>query len=99
MRMLLKVQLEVEAGNRAIRDGSWGAIMDRVMQELQPEAVYFTAQDGKRTGFIVFDLKEPSDIPSVAEPFFMTVGASIDISPVMTADDVRVGVEKAAKAF
>lgn len=99
MRMLMKVQMDVEAGNRAIRDGSWGETMGRVMQDLQPEAVYFTAQDGKRTGFIVFDLKDPSDIPSIAEPFFMNVNASVDISPVMTPDDVQAGLEKAAKAF
>jgi hypothetical protein len=99
VRTLMKVQMDVEAGNRAIMDGSWGRTMDRMMKELQPEAVYFTAQDGKRTGFIVFDLKDPSDIPSIAEPFFMNVNASVDMSPVMTPDDVRAGLEKAAKAF
>ena len=70
MRTLMTVQMETEAANRAIRDGSWAQVMEGMMQQLQPEAVYFTARDGKRTGYIVFDLKEPSDIPSVAEPFF-----------------------------
>jgi hypothetical protein len=73
--------------------------MERVMADLQPEAAYFTAQDGKRTGFIVFDLKDVSDIPSIAEPFFMTVNASIDVSPVMTVQDVQAGLEKASAAF
>jgi len=97
--MLLKVQMDVEAGNRAIRDGSWGQVMERVMQQLQPEAAYFTAIDGKRTGLIFFDLKEPSQIPSVAEPFFMAVNASIDFSPAMTAEEVQAGLQEAAKAF
>jgi hypothetical protein len=99
MRMLLKVQMEVEAANRAIRDGSWAQTMERVMQELQPEAAYFTALDGKRTGLIVFDLKEPSQIPSIAEPFFGAVNASIEFVPVMTIEDVQTGLEEAAKAF
>ena len=99
MRVLMRVQMEVEAANRAIRDGSWAQTMERVMNDLQPEAAYFTAQDGKRTGFIVFDLKDESDIPSIAEPFFMGVGASIDMSPCMTVADVQVGLEKAAPAF
>jgi len=99
MRMLLKVQMDVEAANRAIRDGSWGQVMERVMQQIQPEAAYFTAMDGKRTGLIFFDLKEPSQIPSVAEPFFMAVNASIDLSPAMTAEDVQAGLQEAAKAF
>jgi len=99
MRMLMRVQMEVEAANQAIRDGSWAQTMESVMRDLQPEAAYFTAQDGKRTGFIVFDLKDPSDIPAIAEPFFMGVKASIDMAPAMTVDDVAAGLEKASKAF
>jgi len=99
MRMLLKVQMDVEAGNRAIRDGSWGQVMERVMQQVQPEAAYFTAMDGKRTGLIFFDLKDPSQVPVVAEPFFMAVNASIELSPVMTPEDVQAGLQEAAKAF
>jgi hypothetical protein len=99
MRMLLKVQMDVEAGNRAIRDGSWAQVIERLMQQIQPEAAYFTAMDGKRTGLIFFDLKEPSQIPSVAEPLFMAVNASIDFSPAMTAEDVQAGLQEAAQAF
>jgi hypothetical protein len=99
MRMLLTVQMEVEAGNRAIRDGSLPQVLERAMQDLQPEAAYFTARDGKRTGYIVFDLKDPSDIPAIAEPFFMGVNASIDMTPVMTPQDVQVGIEKASAAM
>jgi hypothetical protein len=99
MRMLLKVQMEVEAGNRAIKDGSLTETLDRVMGQIQPEAAYFTALDGKRTALIFFDLEDPSQIPSVAEPFFMAVDAAIDIVPAMTPDDVRAGLEQASKSF
>jgi hypothetical protein len=99
MRMLMRVQMEVEAANRAIKDGSFAGVMERVLADLQPEAVYWTAQNGKRTGFIVFDLAQPSDIPSIAEPFFMHANASIDLAPVMTMEDVQAGLEKASKAF
>ena len=69
------------------------------MPMLQPEAAYFTAQDGKRTGMIFFDLKDPTQIPAIAEPFFMAVNASVDLTPVMTPDEVRAGIAEAAKAF
>ena len=52
--------------------------------------------DGLRTGFVVFDLKEPSDIPSVAEPFFQQLGAKLTFTPVMNMDDVQAGVGKYA---
>jgi hypothetical protein len=99
MRMLLKVQMEVEAGNRAIRDGSLAETLDRVMGQIQPEAAYFTALDGKRTALIFFDMESPSQIPSVAEPFFMGLDAAIEIVPAMNAEDVRTGIEEASKAF
>jgi hypothetical protein len=47
-----------------------------------------------RTGYIVFDLKEPSDIPSIAEPFFQELGAKIAFTPVMNFDDVQSGLQK-----
>jgi hypothetical protein len=99
MRMLLTVQFDTEAGNRGIRDGSFPQTLERALQELHPEAAYFTARDGKRTGYIVFDLKEPSDIPSVAEPLFMGFNASIELTPVMTPQDVQIGMEKASAAL
>jgi hypothetical protein len=99
VRMLLKLQMDVEAGNRAIKDGSFAETLNRVMGEIKPEAAYFTAIDGKRTGLIFFDLQEPAQIPAIAEPFFMSVGAAIEFLPVMTPDDVQKGLEEAAKAF
>jgi hypothetical protein len=99
MRMLLKMQMDVEAGNRAIKDGSFGQMLERVMEQIKPEAAYFTAIDGKRTGLIFFDLEEPSQIPAIAEPFFMTVGAAIEFLPVMTPEDVQKGLGEAARHF
>ena len=49
MRMLPKMQMDVEAGNRAIRDGSFGEMLERVMGQIKPEAAYFTAI---RRGFL-----------------------------------------------
>lgn len=97
--MLLKMQMDVEAGNRAIKDGSFGEMLNRVMGEIKPEAAYFTALDGKRTGLIFFDLQEPSQIPAIAEPFFGLVNAAIELCPVMTPEDVQKGLGEAAKAF
>jgi hypothetical protein len=50
-----------------------------------------------RTAYFFFDMKDPSAIPSAAEPFFMTFGAAVHISPAMNPDDMRTGVERAMK--
>ena len=95
MRTMLKVQMSVEASNAAIRDGRLGKIMSTTIERLKPEAAYFTTVNGDRGGFIVFDLKHPSDIPSICEPFFMELGAKVELTPVMTPDDVQAGLAKA----
>jgi uncharacterized protein DUF3303 len=95
MRTILKVEMSVEASNAAIKDGRLGKVMASTFERLKPEAAYFTAVNGKRGGFIVFDLKDPSDIPSVCEPFFMEFDATCELTPAMTMEDVQKGLEKA----
>ena len=99
MRMLLKVQMDVEAGNRAIKDGTLSATLERALGEVRPEASYFIAEDGLRTALIFFNLERESQIPVVAEPFFMNLGARVTLVPAMNSDDVRAGLEEASKAF
>ncbi|WP_033824173.1 DUF3303 family protein [Kitasatospora sp. MBT63] len=94
MRMLLTVQMDTEKANTAITGKTLPATMKTVFDRIKPEAAYFGALDGQRTGYIVFDLKEPLDIPSIAEPFFQDLGAKVTFVPVMTFDDVQAGLQK-----
>jgi hypothetical protein len=89
---MCKVMMNVEAANRAIRDGVLPKVIEQTMATLKPEAAYFTTFGGERTALFVFDLKNTSDIPSIAEPFFQQVGARIDFSPVMNAEDLKTGL-------
>jgi hypothetical protein len=96
MRMLLKAQMATDAGNTAIQKGTMGGTWEKVLGALKPEAAYFTVDGGKRTAFIVFDLKDVSDMPVAAESLFIELGASIDLTPAMTPDDLRKGLAKLA---
>src|SRR5580692_4216248 len=75
MRMLMKVSFPVEAGNRAIVDGSLPKTIQAILEEQKPEAVYFVAEGGKRTGYLFLDLKSTADIPGIAEPWFLAFNA------------------------
>jgi hypothetical protein len=92
MRMMLRVYIPVEAGNAAIKSGSLAQTFQNFMEAAKPEAAYFVADGGERTAYFFFDLKQTSDIPSIAEPFFSNLQASIDVTPAMTIDDVRTGL-------
>jgi hypothetical protein len=86
--------MDTEAANRSVKDGTMAKSIQSTVEQLQPEAAYFTSFDGHRTAYMVFDLPEPADIPRVAEPFFQGMNAKIDISPVMNVDDVQQGLTR-----
>ncbi len=92
MRMMMKVQMDTEAGSRAIADGSATQILQETLGRLQPEAAYFGPENGVRTAFIVFDLQDPSQIPSISEPLFSTMKANIQMFPVMDREDLQKGM-------
>jgi hypothetical protein len=72
MRMLLRVSIPVETGNAAAKAGTLGSTIEQILADLKPEAAYFFADDnGNRSGSIVFEMKDSSGIPAVAEPWFL----------------------------
>jgi Domain of unknown function (DUF3303) len=102
MRTLLKVTIPVERGNAAIENGSLGKTIESILTELKPEAAYFTANEGRRSGLIVFDMKDTSQIPAVAEPWFLAFNAQVEIQPVMNQEDLKramTGLESTIKKF
>lgn len=68
MRFLLKVSMSAEAGNAAVKSGKLGETMAHILKEQTPEAVYFAAVDGLRTGFLVVNMTDASQLPAIAEP-------------------------------
>ena len=99
MRVMLKISIPTEDGNKAIRDGSLGKTIETAMAELKPEAAYFTVDGGKRTAFMVLDMKDSSQMPVIGERFFFALNASIEVVPVMNADDLKKGLPVAMAAL
>jgi hypothetical protein len=88
MRFLLKVNIPVDAGNVAAKAGKLGTTIQSILEDLKPEAAYFTDEKGQRTGFIIFEMQDASQIPAIAEPWFLAFNASVEIHPVMVPDDL-----------
>jgi hypothetical protein len=97
MRVMMKVSIPVEAGNKGVKEGILPQTIMGFVEKMKPECCYFTALDGKRTGLFFFDLKDPTMIPTAAEPFFMNLNASVEILPAMNLEDMKSGVAKAMK--
>lgn len=102
MRFMLKVNIPTEAGNAAARAGKLGEMIQTILAELKPERVYFTEDKGMRTGYIFLDIKEASQLPAIAEPWFLAFNANIEFHLVMLPEDLaKAGpaIDKAVKKY
>ena len=99
MRMLLRVSIPVEAGNAAAKNGTLSSTIEKILADLKPEAAYFFADDdGQRSGSIVFDMKDTSQIPAIAEPWFLAFNAKVSFRPVMNPQDLAKAAPAIGKA-
>ena len=89
----------MEAGNAAAKAGTLGSTVEKIVADLKPEAAYFFNDDnGNRSGSIVFDLKDSSQIPAVAEPWYLAFNAKVSFRPVMNPQDLAAAGPSITKA-
>lgn len=100
MKMLLKATVPHHKFNAAIKDGSAGAKLNKILEAIKPEAVYFIAQGGKRVCVAVVDMPDTTKIPALAEPWFLTFEADVEFYPAMTPDDLKkAGLDEIGKKW
>jgi hypothetical protein len=89
MRMLMTVTIPHHTFNDAVKDGSAGAKIGKILDAIKPEAVYFTDHHGHRSATLVVDLPDVSKIPALAEPWFLTFEADVQMHACMTPEDLK----------
>jgi len=62
--------------------------MKKILDDIKPEAAYFGEREGKRGGILIVNLNSPSEVPKLAEPWFLTFDASVEFRVVMTPEDL-----------
>jgi hypothetical protein len=100
MRLLMHVKFPHEPFNAAVRNGTAGQKLKHILDETRPEAVYFTEFDGRRGAILLVDVADPSKIPAVAEPWFLTFNADVEAHIVMSPEDLaRAGLDAIGKKW
>ncbi len=95
MRTLVQISFPTETTNKALSEPDGLKKFKQHVDGLKAEAVYFAANDmGERSLFAVIDLADPSRIPVIAEPFFMTYQARVRFRPVMNWAETEKGVNE-----
>lgn len=100
MRMMLTASIPHEPFNTLVRNGTAGAVINKILSELKPEAVYFTEEHGTRCAVLIVDVADPSRIPFFAEPFFLSFNADCRFRIAMTPEDLgRAGLDEIGKSW
>src|SRR5258705_12110912 len=100
MRILMNIRIPHEPFNTAVRKGTAGATLQRIVEEARPEAVYFTEQNGIRGAVMVVAVNDPSEIPAFAEPWFLSFNADCEFRIAMTPAELeQAGLDKIAKKW
>lgn len=92
MRTMLVVEIDTEAGNKRITDGTIAKTMEEVMATLKPEAAYFYAHNGHRAMTLVTDLPDEASVVTACEPLWLALNANVEAFTCMNAEDLRTGL-------
>lgn len=89
MRLLLTVDFPHEPFNTLVREGKAARILNRILDEIKPEAAYFTEQNGTRCGLFVIHAERPAEVPKFSEPFFLNFEADCKFRIAMRLEDLQ----------
>jgi hypothetical protein len=102
VRFMISFRMPTDKGNAVIKDGRQPHTIQSIMEELKPEAAYFTDVDGARGGYLIVNMDDASQLPAMVEPLFFGLGATIKVHLVMTAEDLQKAtpaLEQAAQKY
>ena len=100
MRMLARVKMPIEPFNSLVRNGTAGKVIGKIIESVKPESIYFTEMDGQRGCIMIVDVADPSQVPAIAEPFFLAFNALVEFHIVMSAEELgKAGLDALGKQW
>ena len=100
MRYIVQIDIPHNRFNELVRKGQAGQKLMNILEETKPEHIWFSERDGTRGAFAVYNLDKASDIPKIAEPWFLTFDAETRFRVAMTPEDLKnAGLDELGKKW
>ena len=100
MRMLVHVKIPHEPFNTAVRKGNVGKTIQSILDEIKPESINFTNYNGQRGAIMIVDMTDPSKVPSIAEPWFLSFNADVEFHIIMSPEELgQAGLKEIGKKW
>jgi len=100
MRCIIECWIPAEDGNCSLLDGTLPGKIQKYLDAVKPEAVYFTVKDGQRTMIVVVNIPSEDKMVAITEPLWLDWNASVSVTPAMSLADLQKAgkdMEKLAK--
>ena len=68
MRIMLAFSMQPERADALIKEGRMGETMGTILEEIRPEAAYFTDVDGTRGGYLIINMTGELPITRYVRP-------------------------------
>lgn len=89
MRLIMRARIPAEPFNTYVRQGTAGALLNRILEETKPQAVYFTEEGGDREALVIAEVDRTSGIPALSEPWFLNFNAHCEFRIAMSPEDLQ----------
>lgn len=89
MKMLMFVKIPHEPFNTLLKEGRVSETIRRILDDVKPESIHFTEQNGTRGAVAVIEVADSSRIPFFAEPFFLNFNADCEFRIAMSPEDLE----------
>ena len=86
---MVKFRFPVDDGNELIESGRIAEVFQQLAEDLKPEAAYFYGEGGERAGHFIVNITDGAEVAGVAERFFFGLHADVEMTPVMTVEDLQ----------
>jgi hypothetical protein len=95
MKMVMITEFPPEPFNSHVRDGTIAGVIGKIVDTLDFESLHFVELDGCRGAVGIFEIEDSSEIPTYAEPFFLSFDAEVRFRIAMTPADLgNAGLEE-----
>ncbi len=89
MRFIVRATFPLEAANAQMLDPKFGEVLERVIEEIAPEAYYFAIEGGDRQIYFIVKVEGSADLPRIAERLWFACDARVEFIPAISPEDME----------
>jgi len=96
----MHVKFPHEEFNKTVKNGTVGEKMQKIIESSKPQSVFFTEANGRRSALMIVNMENESQIPKLAEPWFLQFNADVEFHVVMSPEDLdKAGLDDLGKMW